>query len=316
MDQTLHPNSHRVTIFQAGSFLERAQGKEISDYYEQSKVSIGSYWESNQSTKVGSGLSFPEQGLLMPIIINADADDKGFREAVANYFHEKDTKIPYHNGMVLEIGLERNNDKPIAKDNMPLNPHDFVTYRHALHHPETASSKKEAESNPLKRFYIYDPLEMKTKDRKSKESKDSAMQIYLMLKNEPQKVDQMLVLLGKDVREYRGVNAAADKIDDLRTFSEVEPDKFCKLYKLNDLEVRYWVEHMAKLGVFIKIGEKYIDADTKRTIGHNMEEAISYFLDAENSQHIVVLKARMQEAETKPIVKGLLKTELTAKQIK
>lgn len=316
MEYVAHPNSHIVTIFQSGSFLSRAQGKEILDYYEQSKVSIGSYWESEQSTKVGSGLSFFEQSLLMPIIINAESDDKGFREAVANYFHEKDTKIPYHGGVKLEIGLLENNDKPISEKNMPINPHDFVTYRHAIHHPETAANQKEAESNPMKRFYVYDSMEMKTKDRKSKEAKDIAMQIYLKLKEEPQKVDQMLVLLGKDIREFRGVNAAADKIDELRSLSELDASKFALTYKLNDLEVRYWVENMAKLGVFIKIGDKYIDADSKKTIGHNMEEAISYFLDAENSQHIVVLKARMQEAQTKPIVVGQRKTELTAKQLK
>src|SRR5579872_23290 len=110
----LHPESpnHRpITIFRAGSFLTRAQGKEIQDYFADSKQGIGSYWEGGHSNKVGTGLSFDEQELLMPYIINCRKEDNLFREKVELFFHEIDTKVPHDKGVVLETGLKLDNNK-------------------------------------------------------------------------------------------------------------------------------------------------------------------------------------------------------------
>lgn len=304
-----HKNSHEITIKRAGSFLERAQSKDISDYYADSKTSIGSYWEGAESNVVGSGLTNAERRIIMPRIIAVDAEDRGFLEACNNYFHEMDTKVPYV-GVRLEIGLEIDNDKAVSKDNMPLNPSHFVKWRHALGHPYVGMNEKEAMSNPLKQFYVFDPLESKNKEKKNRDEQDAAMQIYLKVKMEPEKVKQMVVLMGADPREF----TPDTMVDFLKEKAQKEPEKFVQAYSGEDLEVKYWLLNMAKLGVLLRVGDKFIDIVTKKTIGQNMEESIAYFLDPENSNNIVVLKARMQDAGSKPVIVDTKFTKLTAKQ--
>lgn len=316
MVQLEHPNSRPITIFRAGSFLVRAQGKEIEEYFQMSKQGIGSYWEGGQSNKVGSNLSFEEQKLLMPHLINFEPDDRTFRQEVDNFFHEIDTKVPHGTGVVLETGLKENNDKPLSKTNMPLDISDFIKWRHALRHPKVGISKKESDSSPLKEYYIFDPLSVQNHSKKENEAKDSAMQMYLQLKKEPEKIDMVLTLMGVDPRSFSGPHKDDDKLARLRKFSEEEPIKFSATYKQEDLTSRYWIENMVNVGILTKIGSKYINTNpqaTTKILGHNIEEVLLWFSDPESGNEVVMLKAQMQEAQKKPIIKGNLKTELTAK---
>lgn len=316
MVQPEHPNSRPITIFRAGSFLVRAQGKEIEEYFQMSKQSIGAYWEGGQSNKVGSNLTFEEQKLLMPNLINFEPEDRAFREAVDNFFHEIDTKVPHGTGVVLETGLKENNDKALSKTNMPLEIMDFIRWRHAMRSPKVAIAKKESDSSPLKEFYIFDPLSVQNTSKKENEAKDSAMQMYLQLKKEPEKIDMVLTLMGVDPRSFSGPHKDDDKLARLRKFSEEEPVNFSKTYKQEDLTSRYWVENMANVGILTKVGSKYINTNpqaTTKILGHTIEEVLLWFSDPENGNEVVMLKAQMQEAQKKPIMAGLKKTELTSR---
>ena len=105
----MHQNSKTVTIYRAGSFLSRAQGKEIDDFFATSKRAVGSYWESTNAKRVASGLTFMEEELLMPKILDVHEKDREFRQKVTQFFVELETQIPYESGRTLEIGLEKSN---------------------------------------------------------------------------------------------------------------------------------------------------------------------------------------------------------------
>ncbi len=305
-----HRNSKKVTIFRAGSFLSRAQGKEIEDFFSSSKKSIGSYWESVASKKVGTGLTFTEEAILLPLVLDVPAEDREFRKKVTQFYVDIDTQIPFGTGKTLEIGLELDNDKPISldtkdasKSNLPLNIMDYLRYRHALNHPFCAKNKEEADGNALIEFYIFDKTDVIKKNTKKSDERDAAIQMYLTIKPDPIKVGMMLTLLGIDPREFTGNTAEALKVDALRKQAETNPAGFIEIYKNTDLETHYWIKTMLNTGILKIIGNKYFDAETNKLIGNTLEETTFFFKDEENSDVVVTLKARLQESIKRPVSK-------------
>ena len=73
-------NSRKITIYRSGSFLSVAQGKDVQDFFSSSKRSIGSYFESGASRRIGTGLSFDEEALLLPHILDVPAEHTEFRK--------------------------------------------------------------------------------------------------------------------------------------------------------------------------------------------------------------------------------------------
>jgi len=304
---TKNPNSRVVTIFRSKTFLERAQGSDIGDYFSEAKMSIGSYWEKNQ-LKVPSGLSFKEQDLLLPHLINMESDERGFRQKVEDFYHEMDTKVPHNTGVKLEIGLEESNDSPVSKTNMPINVSDYVRYRVIMNHPEVAHSKEEAEGNSLKKYYIFDPEAVQKEKNKIEKEQDSALQAYLAVKSEPLKVDMMLLLLGVDPRSLdKDPGAHSER---LKKLALEKPNDFVTIKNLKNFEVRYMIEMMVKTGVLKKIGTKYQDVETKAFVGHDLEETIAFFIDPNHDQELIAYKARLQEASKRPYDPGKKMTEL------
>lgn len=305
---TVHRNSKKVTIFRAGSFLSRAQGKEVEDFFATSKKSIGSYFENVNSKKVASGLSFIEEAILLPALIDTPAEHPEFRRKVTNFYIDLDTPIPHVGGRTLETGLLLSNDEPISydpkdpsKSNMPIELMDYIRYRHLLKHPQVAKSKEDADGNSRIEFYIFDKSETLKKSSKKADEKDAALQIYLTLKPEPKKVEMMLTLLGIDPRIFEGKDREELMIGKLREESEDKPKLFVETYQNAELEIHYWIKSMVNTGVLKTIGTKYLDAETNKLIGNSLEEITYFFKDEENSDTIVSLKARMQEAMKKPI---------------
>lgn len=312
-----HKNSRTVTVFRAGSFLSRAQGKDVDDFLSTTKKSVGSYWESSSSKRVGSGLTFSEEAILLPLLLDVPVEDREFRKKVTNFYVEIDTPIPYGTGRTLEIGLDGDNDKPIsAKDNMPLNVMDYLRYRQIIKHPEVATTKEEADGNSGKTFYIFDPTDVVKKNAKRIDEKDAAMTIYLEVKNSPDKVDSMLTMLGVDPREFNSKDAAKLKQEELRLQSETNPSEFVAIYGNAHLEIRYWITTMVNTGVLKVMNGKYVDGESTKLVANNLEEMIFFFKDEANSEAVVLYKTRMQESLKKPIIvaPNVISKRLTTKQ--
>ncbi len=313
-------NSYQITIFRAGSFLSRAQDKDVDAMFSESKAGIGSYFENINSTKIGSGMSFEEEDLLMPFVIDTPKEDRDYRKKVNEYYQDIETNIPFGEGLKLEIGLRLGNDvrlgaKVSGEINLPINPPDYIKYRHALKHPQVALTKEEAESNMTKRFYVMDPKNIQRKTSRSNKEKDDAMKLYLSLKEDSNKVDMMLTLLGVEVRSFTGKDAEVLKVEELRSKAESNPQVFVEMYNAENMEIRAMIKSMVNTEVLKVVGTRYLDAETKQLIGNNLEETIYFFQDeTENSDKIMVLKALHQEAKKKPAKEpGKRKTQVPIK---
>lgn len=299
MQQEKHINSKEITIFRAGSFLSRAQGKDIQDYFAESKVSIGSYFESETSSKIATGMSYEEEDLIMPHVVDAVPKDRDFRKKVSDYFIDLDIKIPFK-GRVFEIGLLGDNTQPVSIDNMPINVSDYIQCRVAMRHPHMAPSKEAAEANPVYQCYVFDKDVVIEKAGLRTKEKDDALKLFYAIENEPIKVREMLLLMGKDPREFSGKNADALRIAALRELAEKKSALFITTGKQEDLSIRYWVTAMIKSGVLKQVGPRIQAGEgaSKTIVGNSMEEAIAFFLDDEkNDELITILKSQQQEME-------------------
>lgn len=298
-----HPNSRKITIFRANNFVQNAQKDEaVADFMSQSSKSISPYWQSNTGKVIGSGLSIPEQNLLLPHLIQIEADDRTFRAEVFKYFNGLSTKIPFSTGKDFEIGLETDNDKPISKDNMPINIEQFVRYRHAKNHPWVAGSKSEAEGNQLKYFYIHDADLQLKEDSDKLVIQDEADEIWLKVKNQPQKITMLLTSLGYDERDYLGRNGETRKQNDLREFISKDADKFLKVYRDDKFETKYWLKAMVKADVVQEVGTSFVIRETKKLLGRSTDETVLFLENPDNADTVSYLKGATQDALKKPRV--------------
>lgn len=307
-----HPNSRPITIFRAGSFLARAQGKEAAEFLNTGRMSIGSYFVNNDTPISASGLTRKEEELLIPDFINCMPDEREYRKLRSEFCAGIDTKVPAVTGITLQTGLEEDNDKPVSKTNMPLEPMDYIRWRHAIGHPEVAESQEVANSRAIKKYYIFDPSAVQTKKVKGTQQKDAAMHIYFQIKEDLGKVDMLLTLLGTDVRTFTGTeeHKAITKVEALRELADSDSKNFVDVFNEKDFETRYWIKTMTNVGVLVMHGPRFVDAETKSIVGNSLDETISFFMDEANSEAVILYKARMQEYLKRPIAKTHKRTEV------
>lgn len=284
-------NSRKVTIYRSGSFLSVAQGKDVQDFFSASRRSIGSYFESAASRRIGTGLSFEEETLLLPLLLDVPADHPEFRKKLNEFYMDMDTSVPYDTGRTLEIGLENSNTDKVSRSNFPIDIMDYLRYRHALKHPQVALNKESADGNTMKEFYIFDKMEVSKKSNKKLEMQDAAIVLYQEIKGDPGKTKMALVLLGINPDKTE----PGEHIGLLRNAAEKDPKKFLEVTKNTNFELNYWLRSMVDARIIKKIGNKYFDAETDKLIGNDEEEAIYFFKDDTNSDLISTMKARLQD---------------------
>jgi len=301
MITTMHKNSHQITVWRAGTFLTETQGEAVKDYFEMTKMSIGSYFEGGGSIRIASGLTFKEEAILLPYVLEVTAEDREFLKKRNEYYAAMDTQIPYKNGATLEIGLSESNKLEITKDNLPLKISDYLRYRQIIKHPSVALSKDEMTGNSLKKFYIFDSAVVSAKRKTQLEESDSALQAYLELEKEPLKVKQALLLL--NVLPAKIPDDTGDAKEMLKDFAVKHPKKFLDMKENAEFETSYWLKALVSSGVLKVYSGKYVDAETEKVLANDEKEMIFYFKDEENSDTVTVLKARHQE-KTKNKIEG------------
>lgn len=302
-----HKNSKKVWLRRTDTFLDAVQ-TQAKEFMSMSRKSLGSFWESSTSRVVGTGLNFNEQKLLLPNIVDFEPEDREFRKAVTKYYKDIRTTVPAGDGLELEIGLELGNDKPLGwKDpetgfvNIPIKISDYLKYRHAKAHPLCASSYNESLGNQNIMFFVYDPDVEEKVVAEDTAQRDEAMLTYLQIKDKPEKVDGMLLLMGVDIRDYAGPNAPVLKSSRLRVLAETRAVDFNQFYKIDNFEMRSRIEGFIKVGLFRRVGERIVDASNNKVIGNNMREVIDLLADnPEYKEQMALWLGSYQEAIAKP----------------
>lgn len=319
-----HVNSKIVTIYRAGSFLEDAQST-AAEFMSQSRKSIGSYYAATLGIGVGTGLTFEEQDVLMPLLISIPKEDRTFREGVERFFANLSTQIPYGVGAHFEIGLQGDNDVAIGATvtilsevngkevkqevkNLPINMKDFIRYRHARGHPYVAATKELAAGDQTMQFYIFDPEAAKLQETAIGDQRDKVLTEYLKISADPEKIDAMLTLLGTDPRMFG--DKASEKKAALRELAESGPARFLSTMTTKMFDQQVLLQTMINVGTVEKLGGQYIDKETGKVLGFSQDDAAAYLQNEQNAEHVVLLKVRMQEGKKKAVAKKALPKQL------
>lgn len=282
---------------------------DVRDWFNQAFKAISPYWIGKVT---GTGLSPTEQKLLMPYLHGVEADDKDFRKKTEKYFDEILTKVP-PKGLKLEIGLEDDN-KPLGEDNLPLNITEYVAYRHAIKFPQLALSEDEAERSPLKHFFIVDPDHVTSTGLKINELEDQAVACYFKYKDDEIKVDQILTLLGtnikvmthsakvlklKEVSRKNDNQGEQEQQDTLKRFIEICEDQ--------DIAMKYLLQELVGAQIIEKVGTSLTIKESGELIGNNAREAVIFLKNAKNTKIYNMLRGQYQNVVRKgaPVAESL-----------
>lgn len=290
--------SKTVELHRHFTFIESAQqDPEVKAWFNSSFKPIGPYY---QGKAVATGLSFEEQKLLLPDLLGIEANDKDFRQAVTKHYESILTNIP-DKGLVLEIGLE-DNSMPLSASNLPLNLRDYLIYRHAKKHPHVAINLEEAQKLIVKRFYIVDPEVIATDQLELNQLEDKAMTYYFAHKADTIKVDQILTMLGVNIKKL----SPQDKLLEFKKASKRNPelgeieqkeklDQFIKLSVDEDLSLKYMIQELIGAQVLEKIGQNIlIKEHDNQLLGENTQDAVLFLKNPKNSRILNLLKAEYQ----------------------
>jgi hypothetical protein len=235
----------------------------------------------------------------MPYIIGVEKEDREFRKRVETFFHEIVTKIP-PKGLKLEIGLD-DDTQPLSVDNLPINIQNYVTYRHAIGHPNVAPNKDESDRNPLKKFYLEDPDQVTSSDLNLNDIEDKATACYFKYKDDEVKVDQILTMLGVNIKTM----SPADKTLKLKSFTRKISEKgdlenqsdlqrFIDICEDTDLMLKYLITEMIGAQVLEKQGTTIFIKESGEAIGANAKEAVAYLKNPKNSRVYNMLRGHYE----------------------
>jgi hypothetical protein len=294
--------SRIIIIHRQLSFGQAAHtDPELIDWFNQAFKAISPYWKGKV---VGTGLTYQEQKLLLPYVLGVESDDREFRKRVELFYHELLTKVPPQ-GLKLEIGLE-DDSQSIGDHNLPINIQNYIIYRHAIGHPKMAMSKEEADRNPIKSFYIYDPAQVTSADIQLNTLEDQATAAYFKYKDDEVKVDQILTMLGVDIKKL----GYSDKVLKLKSFTKKQDAKgdlenqsdlvrFIDICDDPDLMLKYLIQEMVGAQILERQGMTIFIKETGEAIGANAKEAVAYLKNPKNSRVYNMLRGHYESVVKK-----------------
>jgi hypothetical protein len=290
--------SKTIEVKRSLTFGEMSQeDPQVKAWFDQSFRPIGPYYKGKT---VGTGLSFEEQKILLPLHLSIESNDKGFRLAVTDFYHNILTRVPIE-GLELEIGLE-DDSKPLSEDNMPLNLKDYITYRHIIGHLHVAKDEDEAQRESItKKFYLVDTAKISAAAVAVSDLEDKAIAVYFEHKDNLIKVDQVLTMSAVDIRSLSSKDKQikfkqlATKDTTISGADQVAAlNKFIDLCKDEDLPLKYMVEELIGAQILERVGASILYRETGSVLGDNMREAVLHLKSAKNSKMLNILKAEYQ----------------------
>lgn len=293
--QQRHKHSKIIYLKRLPLVLHEGNKDLQQDYFSHASRSIGGAFAKGSNRPV-TGLTIGEENLLLPLVLNIPKEDRDFRQKATDYFHDITTRVKGGDGTPLEIGLEYGDDVDLSSngkdlENPPLNVADYLAWKHAQVHPEVAESEEAGRGNMLKSYFIHDPNAVTTGKVSASDTKDKALEAYLAVKKDNNKVDMYLTLLG--VNHY--AMSQGEKALKLREYADKKPAMFNKVHEDKNKDVSYFIDQCVNYKVMKVIGTRILIAESMEDIGRDKMSAILYLKDSKNSKTVVTLKAQLKD---------------------
>ncbi len=242
------------------------------------KITIGSIYVGRQPLK---GVEGEESHKLLGQILDVPPTHEAWPRLEKDFWASMALKVPFE-GKELDITTDDTGH--------PHNVMDYITFQWCKKHRQVADSKEQMDSDPVKKFYIYDPeRDLLKKNAKVKVSKEADKE-FIKASADVAKMRRLIRLLN--------AGSNPEKLTDLEVENKLyelkgqNPAKFLKFAIDKDLELKAEIEEMVSKDVLRKIGNQYIYGD--ETIGENQTDAIVYFKNKKNSGAVNAMRAQLK----------------------
>jgi len=242
-----------------------------------------------ESPKLAVDLSYEEEDLLLPYIIDCDANDRDFRKKVTAYYHDISITVPKE-GANLEIGLKSSNLEPVSKQNLPINIVDYVNFKAVYKNPRLAKSKALSIGNPHVRYYIEDSESSLAQEKEIAESKDQALQIYFANKSNQKFIAMALDLM---VVNHKDKNPIERELL-FRKLAETKPVEFVRITTDKDAQLKHLISLAISANILKRVGQAVVWVESGETLGHTIDEAVQYMKDKANAPKVNVIKTQLR----------------------
>lgn len=221
---------------------------------------------------------------IMPKVIDADPNDSRFYDKVSKWNVELSVNIP-HEGKSLNIST--------YEDGTPVVPRDYCIYKFALNHPLVAKNEEEAKTYRMMKYWIEDPKEVLDKQTNKTETKAQAWTEFIEIKENEDKLNHMLRVFAGLQPERIGTKE--EKVNELSSRMENDPEEFIKVANNKDLELEDFVLQLIENNVLRKIGNQIMFND--EVLGDTMDEVVAFLKNKRHSSTLSTLKAKLKEAK-------------------
>lgn len=200
----------------------------------------------------------------------------------------------------LEIKINLINDLESEKCTVgyPINIEDYLMYRHCLLYRDVAKDIAVINSDANIRFYFKDDVKEAEKAKKYREQVVRAKANYVNAMADDKLFEaiyiQYCILNNFAVIPSLG-KPAIDKEIELDEFSKNEPRKFNEMFNNKDIKLMASIEKLIARGELIRSeNNQQISLPDGNKIGANMNEAVAWFKDVENTSAVNAFLARLK----------------------
>jgi len=181
------------------------------------------------------------------------------------------------------INLE---DKALIKAN-PINPSEYFIWRYALVHPEVANREVDASKSGKIRFFIFDDAERKRNEKVLYTLRTDASKKFFEIADKKVVAKAILNLIFRELNSKTNIESL-DETDikkALFDYTSTQPKLFLALAADPNLELKAKIEEYIKLGILNRPinSTMIVNAENQDIIGHNVDEAIVFFKNANNN---------------------------------
>lgn len=213
---------------------------------------------------------------------------------LANKSNSKDLRAALKEKITLLNELESSKHK----FGYPLNLEDYILYRHCLLYNDIAKDTALINSDASIRFYFKDNNKEAELQKKLRTEINNAKANYVNVVSDPEMFDavyiQYCVISGRPIISSM-LEDHITKENQLDRFSIEDPIKFNKICRNNDIKLKALIETLIARGEFIRAQHNQnILTPEGDFIGANMNEAVAWFKNPENSAIVVGYKNKLK----------------------
>lgn len=271
------------------------------------------------SSDVLRGLNFAEEIRFLPKIIGISSNSDKWEASTRLYWANIRKYVQPKTGVELETGFQfvkrivadkeytaqqcatrfaqATTEETKALWGEPINIPDYILYRHCLVYSKVANSEADIYKSPNIRFYMTSKAEVQAKASMGIKSKQKAMQMYLSILNDRDKIDGILFLSKNKAGNPYNPDTMSDTDKDIETdwLSTEKPDHFVNLAGDSKLGVKTLIERAINKGVLKRIDNTDVIYYGDNTlIGNNMNEAVMYMENAANTKTVALIKTQVK----------------------